>query len=198
MELICEWLRNNQLIINREKTYAMHFPPSSHVSKQIIEPRPENLTIKIDDHYVNFVSETRILGTMIDFKLNFDNHIDTIIKKVNSRTFILSRNIKMFPSKFRTSLFKLFIVPNFEYCSSLYFVLNSKLLRKKLEYCFSKSAKRIMNIDLFNKSENDQFKILKIVNIFPLTYRLLYHYLCYIFTVNFHLKGHCPSIYCLN
>jgi hypothetical protein len=161
----------------------MHFPPSSHVSKQIIEPRPENLTIKIDDHYVNFVSETRILGTMIDFKLNFDNHIDTIIKKVNSRTFILSRNIKMFPSKFRTSLFKLFIVPNFEYCSSLYFVLNSKLLRKKLEYCFSKSAKRIMNIDLFNKSENDQFKILKIVNIFPLTYRLLYHYLCFIFII---------------
>jgi hypothetical protein len=40
-----------------------------------------------------------------------------------------------------------------------------------------------MNIDIFNKSENDQLKILKIVNIFPLTYRLLYHYLCFVFII---------------
>ena len=30
MKVIYEWLENNQLITNREKTYAMHFPPSSH------------------------------------------------------------------------------------------------------------------------------------------------------------------------
>ena len=34
MKVICEWLENNQLIINREKTYAIHFPPSSHISKK--------------------------------------------------------------------------------------------------------------------------------------------------------------------
>ena len=34
MKVICEWLENNQLIINREKTYAMRFPPSSHISKK--------------------------------------------------------------------------------------------------------------------------------------------------------------------
>jgi len=100
MKLICEWLENNQLIINREKTYAMHFPPSSHITKQIIEPRPENLTIKVNDHYVDFVSETRVLGVILDSKLNFESHTETILKKVNSRTFILSRSIKMFPSKF--------------------------------------------------------------------------------------------------
>ena len=136
MKLICEWLENNQLIINREKTYAMHFPPSSHITKQIIEPRPENLTIKVNDHYVDFVSETRVLGVILDSKLNFESHTETILKKVNSRTFILSRSIKMFPSKFRTSLFKLFIVPNFEYCSSLFYVLNSNSLKKiRILFC---------------------------------------------------------------
>ena len=89
----------------------------------------------------------------------------------------------MVPSKFRTSLFKLFVVPNFEYCSSLFFVLNSNQLRRKLEYCFAKSAKRIMNVNLFNKTEAEQFKILNIVNILPLTYRFLYHYLCFIFII---------------
>jgi len=105
MKVICEWLENNQLIINREKTYAMRFPPSSHISKKIIEPRPENQTIKVDNHYVDFVTETRVLGVILDSKLNFETHTDTVMKKINSRTFILSRNIKMFPSKFRNSLF---------------------------------------------------------------------------------------------
>ena len=98
MKIICEWLENNQLIINSEKTYAIHFPPSSH--KKIIEPRPENLTIKVDNHYVDFVTETRVLGVILDSKFNFETHTDTVMKKVNSRTYILSRSIKIFPSKF--------------------------------------------------------------------------------------------------
>ena len=89
----------------------------------------------------------------------------------------------MFPSKFRTSLFKLFIVPNFEYCSSLFYVLNSNSLKKKLEYCFAKSAKRILNINLFNRTEPEQYNSLKLLNILPLTYRLLYHYLCFIYII---------------
>jgi hypothetical protein len=50
MKIICEWLENNQLLINKQKTVAIHFPPSSNHSKQIIEPRPENLTIKVDGY----------------------------------------------------------------------------------------------------------------------------------------------------
>ena len=130
MKIICEWLKNNQLIINRQKTFVIHFPPSSHYTQRIMEPRLESLTIKIDDHYVDFVNETRILGAIIDSKLNFSSHVDTIVTKVNSRSFILFRNLKMFLAKFRTYLFKLFIVPNFEYCSSLFFVLNCKSIKK--------------------------------------------------------------------
>ena len=63
MKSICEWLENNQLIINREKTYAMHLP-SSQIFLRIIEPRTENLTIKVNNHYVDFVSETRVLGVI--------------------------------------------------------------------------------------------------------------------------------------
>ena len=55
----------------------MHIPPSSHIiNKQIIEPRPKNLTIKVDNHYVEFVSETRVLGVIFDSKLNFESHTD--------------------------------------------------------------------------------------------------------------------------
>jgi len=75
----------------------MHFPPSSYITKQITEPRPAKLTIKVNDHYVDFVSETKVLGVILDSKLNFESHTDTVMKKVKSRTFIISRSIKMFP-----------------------------------------------------------------------------------------------------
>jgi hypothetical protein len=69
MKIICESLENNQLLINKQKTtVAIHFPPSSIHSKQIIEPRPENLTIKVDGYYIDFVKETKLLGAIIDNK----------------------------------------------------------------------------------------------------------------------------------
>jgi hypothetical protein len=36
---------------------------------------------------------------------------------------------------------------------------------------------------ILNKIEAEQYKLLKIVNILPLTYRLLFHYLCFIFII---------------
>ena len=36
-----------------------------------------------------------------------------------------------------------------------------------------------MNINLFNKTEAEQYNSLKLQNILPLTYRLLYHFLCF-------------------
>ena len=67
------------------------------------------------------------------------------------------------------------------------FVLNSNSL-KKLEYFSSKSAKRIMNINLFNKTEAEQFNLIKLVNNLLLTYRILHHYLCFIFIFLKHCK----------
>jgi hypothetical protein len=64
-----------------------------------------------------------------------------------------------------------------------FFGFEQQLYKKKLEYCFAKSAKRILNINLFNESEAEQYKILDKLNILPSTYRLLYHYLCFIFIV---------------
>ena len=40
-----------------------------------------------------------------------------------------------------------------------------------------------MYINLFNKTEKEQYKILTKDKILPLTYRLLYHYLCFIFII---------------
>jgi len=126
-----------------DKTHAMFFPFSSHDK---INPLvyPSNIFIEIDNNFSEFVPETKILGVTLDNKLKFDKHISNVITKVNSKAFMLSKNLKMFSSNFRTTLFKIFIMPNFEYCSTLFSHNGNNSLFTKLEKAFSKSLKRIL------------------------------------------------------
>ena len=88
MILICEWLKHNQLILNWEKTHAMFFPFSSHDHTNPLT-LPTNIFIKIDNHFIDFVTETKILGVTLYNKLKFENHIYYITKKVNAKSFML-------------------------------------------------------------------------------------------------------------
>ena len=78
---------------------------------------------------------------------------------------------------------ELFIIPNFEYCSTLFAHLGNISIKTKLQSCFAKAAKRILFIELYNKTDQNQFELLHHLNIFPLVYRYFYHFMCFVFTV---------------
>ena len=81
--------------MNWEKTHAMFFPFSSHDRTNPLV-YPSNIFIEHENHFIEFVPDTKILGVTLDNKLKFDKHISNVITKLNSKTFILSRNLKMF------------------------------------------------------------------------------------------------------
>ena len=62
-------------------------------------------------------------------------------------------------------------MPNFEYCSSLFSHIPTLSLKRKLLTCFSKAPKRILYIDLYNKTDREQYTLLNHLNILPLFYR---------------------------
>ena len=179
---VCEWLKHNQLILNWDKTHAMFFPFSTHDQTNPLI-KPTNILINVDNHNIEFVPETKILGVTLDYKLKFDQHVNNILKKVNAKTLLISRNSKMFSCNFRTTLFKLFIMPNFEYCSSLFTYSKNSYTINRLETCFCKSIKRILFIDIFDLSPFDQFKTLFEYNILPLVIRQFYHMCSFLFIV---------------
>ena len=108
MELIYEWLHNNQLIFNWNKTKAMYF---SHYNRDQVDPfiLPTNIFISIDGHDIEFVDEFRLLGVTVDNKITFDTHIANIISRVNSKTVLIIKNSKHFPtnSELRSSSYLL-------------------------------------------------------------------------------------------
>ena len=176
------WLKNNQLILNWDKTKAMCFSYSSHNQ---IDPHilPTNIFISIDGHDIGFVDEFRLLGVTVDNKLTFDTHIRNICSKVNSKTVLIIKNLKSFPYKFRTTLFKLFIVPVFDYCSTTFIHMRNKTRRNKIQSCFNRSVKKILYVELESLREEQQLEALKFCNILPPFYRQFYHFCCFIIIV---------------
>ena len=63
-----QWLLRNRLTINVEKTVAMVFTNRRHDVNL-------NNRLKLSDNYVNFSSETKYLGVVVDHKLSFKSHI---------------------------------------------------------------------------------------------------------------------------
>ena len=179
IKLVNTWLKHNNLILNIKKTNAMYFPHSSH-QKSLYK----SLDLKFDEVSIEFVVNAKLLGVTIDHMLKFDIHTSNLCKRINAKTFLLAKSIFLFTEKFRSILFKLFIQSHFDYCSSLFLHLSNSD-SNKLERCFAKSIRRLLDMDLDGLELNEQFKLLSRYKIFPLRYRKFYHMCSFIFNIFF-------------
>ena len=135
----------------------------------------DEIILDFNGSKIEFVKEAKLLGVILDHKLNFNRHTDNVTKKVKSKTHLLTRSIRLFPDNFKSILFKLFIYPHFEYCSSLFF-LTSKLNLIKLNKSFSKSIERFFNFSLdYTLPIQNQASFLSKFSLFPLNIRLFIH-----------------------
>ena len=72
---LSEWLSNNQIKKNPEKY---------HLLMNVNRPA----TIKIDEHTISNSYCEKLLGVKIDGQLNFNNHLETIIKKATQKVHV--------------------------------------------------------------------------------------------------------------
>lgn len=75
IDILGAWCDSNKLILNAKKTVLMNF----HIRRSL----PTN--VKILD--VELEDEIKYLGTVLDSRLSWDNHIDTVCKKLNKAYF---------------------------------------------------------------------------------------------------------------
>ena len=174
LELIHEWLCNNRLILNLKKTHAMLLGKKN---------TDGSLYISCGNEKIKFISEIKLLGIIIDNKLNFSSQISNLCNRVNKKTYILNKNIRIFSINFRPILFKLFIQSLFDYCSTIFLHLNKKGDINKLEKCFNKSIYRILKIKISNLDIQTQYKELSKYRILPLFYRKFSYYICFLYRI---------------
>ena len=80
---ICDWTKNQKMLINEQKSNTMIF----NFSKD----HQFTTRLKLNDHTLDVIEKTKLLGTVITNDLKWDANCTEIIKKANARMLILKK-----------------------------------------------------------------------------------------------------------
>ena len=108
IDKIYAWVKANRLSLNIDKTSFMLFTPKS-IARTEVE-------IYIDGIKIKEVFETKFLGVVIDYKMNWSPHIKYISKKVAKGTGIILKARKIFDQNTLLTLYECFVYPYLNYC----------------------------------------------------------------------------------
>ena len=81
LEKIKLWSNENNLLLNLDKTKFMLITSRYSTNADL------NVTVKIDDCYIERVLEHKYLGVIIDHNLTFSSHANYVIKKVAKKVY---------------------------------------------------------------------------------------------------------------
>ena len=160
-KLALEWISYNNLCINWDKTKVMF------LSKAHIKPP---INVNLCGSNVEVVSDFKLLGICIDNGLIFNKYVDSLKKSVNTKLYSISKIFYLsYPIKIQ--FFKTFIQPHFDYCSSLTIYM-SKTLISQIEKLFNNCVFKLLKINLFYKTLDEQYSCLHEFNILPYKLRI--------------------------
>ena len=119
---------------------------------------------------VEVVTDFKLLGVQIDKDLTFTKHINSLKKSVNTKLYSISKLFYL-SYQIKTQFFKTYIQPHFDYCSSLS-VYWSASLTLQLDKLFNNCISKLLNLNLLNKTIEEQYLMLRPLNILPYKLRL--------------------------
>jgi hypothetical protein len=121
-----------------------------HNKRNIVLP----LDFKFGVFAIEVVSEFKLLGVLIDNKMNFSGHVRLMRVAINKKLYSIEK-LFFLPKSVKLQFFKTFIMPHFDYCFSLaiYF---SKHAIQSLANCFYICLYILFNLK-FKVSYSDDF-----------------------------------------
>lgn len=118
--VLYRWLKQNGLSLNTKKTKFM-----------IIKNRFNSVQTKghsgvfINNQSIEQVNEYKYLGIVVDEHLTFSKHAEYITKKIAKKINLLGRMSNYLREWSKLTIYKAIILPHFNYCSSILFLLNN-------------------------------------------------------------------------
>ena len=88
--------------------------------QKIANSAKQSLDLSVDGMQLTKVESERVLGVYIDSHLTWNEHIDTLRRKLLQRIAILARARKYIPTKYRLLLYNASIKPLFTYCCTVW------------------------------------------------------------------------------
>ena len=113
-----DWFSNNQMKANPDKCH-------------LLTSSTDSIAIKIKDNEILNSESEKLLGVTIDNKLNFNNHLQKILKKANQKVHVLARITPYMSIPKRKLLMNSFFISQFNYCP-LVWMCHSRLINNKI------------------------------------------------------------------
>jgi len=162
LSILTTWF--NHLSINNTKTRAM-----------ILGSSTSEYDFQVNSINVKVEPTLKILGVTLDKRLIYKEHITEQLKKVYAKTAALKRISRFISVNTMTLLYKTFIVPHLEYCSTLFIGLG-KVQANRLE-----DANYYILRTLFRVKNNSYESLLELVKSNTLRHRRYYQALILIY-----------------
>ena len=126
---INNYMKSNLLHINIEKCCYIHFKPkrTKNIMNQNEDCEGNDEKLNINGHEIPEVESTKYLGIVIDNKISWVPHIETLHKKLKSACGILKRMIPNIPSEHYKSLYHALFESHLSYCITVYGSANKNI-----------------------------------------------------------------------
>jgi hypothetical protein len=180
IEDLIKWCQFNKFDINWKKSEIMFITNKNGVNLPDF--------IKIDNHQVKVVTEFKLLGIIIDNKLNFVKNTCKVRKSINTRLYSIQKLFQL-DLTVKIQFLKTFILPYFDYCSTLCIYFSKEIIQKlanSYNNCIFKlvDTKKICNFTINSSNDfnlwNNQ---LSYYNINSFQHRILFRLNTYIYKI---------------
>ena len=179
MNKASNWCKNNAMIIHPDKTKSMII-----ATRQKQQNTTEKLNLTLNNSKIEQVKQHKLLGLWIDSGLNWNIHIDKLIKRIARNTFLLSR-LKLYTNTHNLKLFfDAHIMSHINYASTVWDGCSKDAL-KKLNSVYRRAIKHL----IYNPSLNTDEK-LKSLKLLPLEKHLEFNKSIIVHKIN---NGKSPS-----
>jgi len=144
-------------------------------------------TISLFNNEIDVVENFKLLGVTIDNKLNFMQHASNVSSMINRKLFSIKR-IFCLPYSVKIQFFKSFIMPYYDYCSSL-IIYWSKTAIRKIVRSFYNSVRILLRINLCNKTIFEIDNILGQQGLRSIQSRYFYKLLLNVQNINYNVNA---------
>ena len=146
---LTKWCSFNKVDINWKKSEIMFITNKQNITI------PE--FINISGNNVKVVTEFKLLGIIIDNKLNFKSNTAKIKRSINIRLYSIQKLFQL-PLAVKIQFLKTFILPYFDYCATLC-IYYSKSILQKLANSYNNCIFKLINVksvhdSIINSSED--------------------------------------------
>lgn len=147
LKSVAMWAHANKLLLNTTKTKSILFASSWN-----LKAKPQ-LKLSVDGTMITQVEETKLLGVIIDSRLQWSKHIEHIVSVMGRELSVIRRCANYIPQHLLPVVIKTVVLSHLQYCPMVWSSAPKKDV-DKLQFVQNKAARLSLNCSRYANIQN--------------------------------------------